>query len=238
MKDKIFELLKTKYSPLGFSDNAFNELSDKLAASGKVTDENLTDVVESAGLYLAPLQSELDRRVGSVTSKSQKELNATAKSLGWDSWEDMAKGAKKTTQNNDQSPAPLSVSIPKELQDKIAELDKKYAELSEREATQKAKEASAKFSADVKANLLKKEIGCADDVFLKLVLHEIDNSRSIDDNVTLLKKRYDEEASSATQAGYYVPQSQTITVAAIDPSKRDAEEREFAKKMQNSNKQI
>lgn len=237
MKTKIYEKLKTEYSPLGFSDTAFNELADKLAASGMVKDDNIDDVVKSAGLYLAPLQSEIDRRVGSVSSKSQKELNSIAKSLGWESWDEMSKSAKKETQPK-TTPELKSPELPDEIKQRLDEIERKYKEISAREAEKQAKEAAAKFSADVKSGLLKKEVGCADDLVLRLVLHNVDNTKTVEENVAMLKEMYDKESSAATEAGYYIPQSKPITVQPIDKEKRDAEEKEFAESMKNSIKQI
>ena len=178
MKTKIYEKLKTEYSPLGFSDTAFNELADKLAASGMVKDDNIDDVVKSAGIYLAPLQSEIDRRVGSVSSKFQKELNSIAKSLGWESWDEMSKSAKKETQPK-TTPELKGPEFPDEIKQRLDEIERKYKEISAREAEKQAKEAAAKFSADVKSGLLKKEVGCADDLVLRLV--PCDNTKTVEE---------------------------------------------------------
>ena len=70
------------------------------------------------------------------------------------------------------------------------------------------------------------------------MLHNVDNTKTVEENVAMLKEMYDKESSAATEAGYYIPQSKPITVQPIDKEKRDVGEKEFAESMKNSIKQI
>lgn len=77
MKEKIESALKTKYSNLGFSAKAISGVAESLAATGLVTDENLTAIVEGQKSTLVAMQSEIDTRVTSAVEKAKAEAIKT-----------------------------------------------------------------------------------------------------------------------------------------------------------------
>jgi hypothetical protein len=69
------------------------------------------------------------------------------------------------------------------------------------------------------------------------VLHNVDNTKTVEENVAMLKEMYDKESSAATEAGYYIPQSKPITVQPIDKENVMWKKRSLPK-YENSIKQI
>ena len=78
MKTKIFNALKQEYARLGLGDNILSGLSDMLASTGMVTEENLQSVVVGQKAYLEDLQKSNDRRVQEAVTKTQNEATSKA----------------------------------------------------------------------------------------------------------------------------------------------------------------
>lgn len=81
MKEKIFNSLKQEYKSLGLSDEILQGHASALAATGLVTDDNLTVVIsaQKAGKDKPEWQKELDKRFEEFSKKDierEKEFNA------------------------------------------------------------------------------------------------------------------------------------------------------------------
>ena len=74
MKEKIFQLLKQAYSPLGLGDVILQAHAEALDALGFVTDENVNDVVAKQKTFLEGLQKGNDRRVTEAVNKALAEV--------------------------------------------------------------------------------------------------------------------------------------------------------------------
>lgn len=74
MKSKLFNALKQAYSKLGLGDEQLQAYADSLAATGLVTDENLTTVVSGQENALKSFQSTIDRERQQKTA-IQKSLD-------------------------------------------------------------------------------------------------------------------------------------------------------------------
>lgn len=72
MKDKIFSLLKTKYSSLGLGDEILLAHAEMLAAMGFVTEDNVESIVDGQKGYLEGLQKANDKRATDA-AKTAKE---------------------------------------------------------------------------------------------------------------------------------------------------------------------
>jgi hypothetical protein len=236
MKAKLLEKLKTTYSHLGFSDDALNDIAEKRIEMGGVSDENLDEVAESFGVMLKPLQREIDRRVSSVKKDSLSEREQLAKSLNYSSWAEMLNGIKerKDGETEVETGTPPASTGDDKLLNEIAEMRKYIDELRQDNEKRLNMEKNKQFTKTVKEKLTG-EKGCNDDVFLKLVLHELDAQKSIDENVESLRKRYDEEASAARTSGYYVPELASRSIVnKVDDKVLDANEKEFAKSIKEN----
>lgn len=73
MKEKIFQLLKQAYSPLGLGDVILQAHAEALDALGFVTDENVNDVVAKQKTFLEGLQKGNDKRVTDAVNKALAE---------------------------------------------------------------------------------------------------------------------------------------------------------------------
>ncbi|MGM9810967.1 MAG: hypothetical protein ACI30J_08910 [Paludibacteraceae bacterium] len=81
MVNKIFQALKQEYPQLGLGDEILQARAEALAATGLVTDENLTAVVASQKANLEALQKSNDKRVADALAKSKKDADAAAEKL-------------------------------------------------------------------------------------------------------------------------------------------------------------
>ena len=72
MKEKIFQLLKTKYSALGLGDEILQEHAEMLASTGFVTDDNMSSIVDGQKKFLENLQKANDKRATDA-AKTAKE---------------------------------------------------------------------------------------------------------------------------------------------------------------------
>lgn len=70
MKEKIFNSLKQEYKSLGLSDEILQGHASALAATGLVTDDNLSVVISAQKDFLTGLQSGIDKRVTSAREKA------------------------------------------------------------------------------------------------------------------------------------------------------------------------
>lgn len=78
MKTKIFNALKQEYARLGLGDNILSGLSEMLAGTGMVTDENLQSIVAGQKAYLEDLQKSNDKRVQDAVTKADKSAEHAA----------------------------------------------------------------------------------------------------------------------------------------------------------------
>ena len=234
MKEKLIEKLKTKYSNLGFSDDALNEIAEKRIASGGVTDENLDEVVNSFEPILNPLQKEIDRRVTSA-KKGSADKESFAKSLGYESYAEMEKLVKKTPEKV-PPPVTLTPSNDGELRKLYDDLRNTVETMQKEYKTKQDEAKREQFAKDVRGKLIADK-GCDDNVYLKLVMHELDINKSLDENVEGLRKRYDEETTDAKAKGYYSPElSSKSILRKVDDKELDAAEKAFAKDVKENNK--
>lgn len=74
MKEKIFEALKQKYSPLGLGSDILSAHAEALAALGFVTEDNLQSVVDAQSTYLSRLQQLNDKRVNDASKSIEERL--------------------------------------------------------------------------------------------------------------------------------------------------------------------
>lgn len=77
MKIKIFNALTQAYSSLGLGDEVLQEQTGALAATGLVTDENLTTVVQEQKAFLSSIQTTLDK-ARTERTKAEKEAKEKA----------------------------------------------------------------------------------------------------------------------------------------------------------------
>lgn len=77
MKTKIFNALTQAYSSLGLGDEVLQEQAGALAATGLVTDENLTTVVQEQKAFLSSIQTTLDK-ARTERTKAEKEAKEKA----------------------------------------------------------------------------------------------------------------------------------------------------------------
>lgn len=78
MKEKIFQLLKQAYSPLGLGDVILQAQAEALDALGFVTDENVSDVVAKQKTFLEGLQKGNDKRVTDAVAKALADVRKQA----------------------------------------------------------------------------------------------------------------------------------------------------------------
>lgn len=122
MKEKIFNSLKQEYKALGLSDEILQGHASALAATGLVTDDNLSIVISAQKDFLTGLQSGIDKR---VTTAREKAL-ADAKKAADD--ETKAKAAKKKAEEDAQKAAEN-----KDKPEWQKEMDKRFEEFSKKE---------------------------------------------------------------------------------------------------------
>lgn len=106
MKEKIFNSLKQEYKALGLSDEILQGHANALAATGFVTDENLSIVISAQKDFLTGLQSGIDKRVTSAREKALADAKKTAEDEA-KAKEEVAKkkaeeDAKKSDENKDK----------------------------------------------------------------------------------------------------------------------------------------
>lgn len=122
MKEKIFNSLKQEYKALGLSDEILQGHANALAATGLVTDDNLSIVISAQKDFLTGLQSGIDKR---VTTAREKALADAKKAADDETKAEAAKtkaeeDAKKAAENKDKP----------EWQ---KEMDKRFEEFSKKE---------------------------------------------------------------------------------------------------------
>ena len=83
MKEKIFELLKLAYSPLGLGDGILQAHAEGLDALGFVTEDNVNEVVAKQKTFLEGLQKSNDKRVrdavDTAVAQAKKSITPEAK---------------------------------------------------------------------------------------------------------------------------------------------------------------
>lgn len=147
MKEKIFNSLKQEYKALGLSDEILQGHASALAATGLVTDDNLTVVVTAQKDFLTGLQSGIDKR---VTSAREKALSDAKKAEE----EAKAEAAKKKAEEEAEKAGKDKPEWQKEIDKRFEEFSKKESErekefnaLKEKyEALEKEKAESARTS--------------------------------------------------------------------------------------------
>ena len=72
-KEKIYQALKQAYYPLGLGDTILQSLAESLAATGLVTDENLSTVIAAQKKTLEGIQKGNDKRVADAVAKAKTE---------------------------------------------------------------------------------------------------------------------------------------------------------------------
>lgn len=124
MKEKIFNSLKQEYKALGLSDEILQGHASALAATGLVTDDNLSVVISAQKDFLTGLQSGIDKR---VTTAREKAL-ADAKKAADDETKAKAEAAK-TKAEEDAKKAAENKDKPEWQK----EMDKRFEEFSKKE---------------------------------------------------------------------------------------------------------
>lgn len=71
MKEKIFQMLKTKYAALGLSEEVLQAHAELLDSMGIVTEENLESKIDDQKSFLTKLQKENDRRATDAAKKAK-----------------------------------------------------------------------------------------------------------------------------------------------------------------------
>ena len=133
MKEKIFNSLKQEYKALGLSDEILQGHANALAATGFVTEENLSIVISAQKDFLTGLQSGIDKRVTSAREKALADAKKTA--------EDEAKAKEEAAKKTD---------VDKDKSEWQKEWEKRFEELSKKDSAretefQKLKEANEKL---------------------------------------------------------------------------------------------
>lgn len=72
MKEKIFQLLKTKFSSLGLGDEILQAHADMLASMGFVTEDNVETIVSGQEKFLKDLQKSNDKRATEAAETAKK----------------------------------------------------------------------------------------------------------------------------------------------------------------------
>lgn len=72
MKEKIFQLLKTKFSSLGLGDEILQAHADMLAGMGFVTEDNMETIVNGQEGFLKDLQKSNDKRATEAAETAKK----------------------------------------------------------------------------------------------------------------------------------------------------------------------
>ena len=124
MKEKIFNSLKQEYKALGLSDEILQGHASALAATGLVTDDNLSVVISAQKDFLTGLQSGIDKR---VTTAREKAL-ADAKKAAEDETKAKAEAAEKKAEEDAQKAAEN-----KDKPEWQKEMDKRFEEFSKKE---------------------------------------------------------------------------------------------------------
>ncbi len=75
-KEKIYQALKQAYYPLGLGDTILQSLAESLAATGLVTDENLSTVIAAQKKTLEGIQKGNDKRVADAVAKAKTDAKA------------------------------------------------------------------------------------------------------------------------------------------------------------------
>ena len=133
MKDKIFQLLKQAYSPLGLGDAFLLARAEMLDSLGFVTDENVADVVAKQKASLEAIQKSNDARVSEALKKRDEETKKKAEEEAKKKAEEEAKkaaeeAAKKAEEDRKKAEeeAKKTGGLTPELKAFLEELDKKH----------------------------------------------------------------------------------------------------------------
>lgn len=119
MTDKLFQMLKQAYSPLGLADSILRGHAEALVATGLVTDENIADVVLKQKGYLESLQKYNDKRVNDALAKAQKEAVEKAQ-------KEAEERAKKEADERERREREEAERVKKEQETKLPESVKAY----------------------------------------------------------------------------------------------------------------
>lgn len=125
MKTKIFAGLKQAYSSLGLSEEILQGHADALAATGLVTDENLSTIVAAQKDFLTGLQSGIDKRVTSAREKALLDARKTA--------EDEAKAKEEAAKKKAEEDA-KKLEADKDKSEWQKEWEKRFEELSKKDS--------------------------------------------------------------------------------------------------------
>lgn len=143
MKEKIFNSLKQEYKALGLSDEILQGHASALAATGLVTDDNLSIVISAQKDFLTGLQSGIDKRVTTAREKALADAKKAA-----DDETKAEEDAKKVAENKDKPEWQKEMDKRfEEFSKKEVEREKEFNALKEKyEALEKEKAESARAS--------------------------------------------------------------------------------------------
>lgn len=143
MKEKIFNSLKQEYKALGLSDEILQGHASALAATGLVTDDNLSIVISAQKDFLTGLQSGIDKRVTTAREKALADAKKAA-----DDETKAEEDAKKAAENKDKPEWQKEMDKRfEEFSKKEVEREKEFNALKEKyEALEKEKAESARAS--------------------------------------------------------------------------------------------
>lgn len=146
MKEKIFNSLKQEYKALGLSDEILQGHASALAATGLVTEDNLSVVITAQKDFLTGLQSGIDKRVTSAREKALSDAKKAEEEAKAEAAKKKAEEAEKAGKDKPEWQKEIDKRF-EEFSKKESEREKEFNALKEKyEALEKEKAESARTS--------------------------------------------------------------------------------------------
>lgn len=146
MKEKIFNSLKQEYKALGLSDEILQGHASALAATGLVTEDNLSVVITAQKDFLTGLQSGIDKRVTFAREKALSDAKKAEEEAKAEAAKKKAEEAEKAGKDKPEWQKEIDKRF-EEFSKKESEREKEFNALKEKyEALEKEKAESARTS--------------------------------------------------------------------------------------------
>lgn len=160
---QLFTALKTKYPQSGLSDNEIKGLATSLFATGLVTDENVSAIVDAQADSMKGFQSLFDSRFNTQKESFKKTFETDLEKTFREKYHINAEGKQEVVKPDE--PDALAAAIAKALDEKLKPISDRLAQEDERRAAQtRTEEIIAKAKANGISEDLAKMLNVPSDV--------------------------------------------------------------------------
>lgn len=197
---KLFIALKTKYPQSGLSDNEIMSVAVSLFATGLVTDENLSTIVDGQADSMKGFQSIFDKRFASQRDALKKTFETDFEKSFKEKYH-IGDDGKQTLETTPTQPDDMAALIAKALDEKLKPISDK---LAQEEARRTAETRTAQIIEKAKANGISEELA-------KML--------NVPSDVTDLDNFFKDKAQKLTNLGF----QPSVPPAGGGPQKTDGE---------------